>query len=110
MIHLVVGVLAAVPVALIAATLVLSPLQNAECSRIERLGEDLKDSLESYRQAHGSYPSSLQAVASPSLPQNGMVYKQMGSGYDVSFRGRWYDFTLSVSNNGARCDSRLKAR
>ena len=110
MIHLVVGVLAAIPVALIAETLVLSPLQNAECVRVERLGENLKESLETYRQAHGSYPDLIQAVASPSWPQNAMVYNHVGSGYEVSFQGRWYCFTLSVSNNGARCHSRLKAR
>ena len=110
MIHLVVGVLAFVPVAWIAATLVLSPLQNAECSRIGKLGEDLKHSLETYRQAHGAYPDSLKDLASPSLPQNGTVYKHMGSGYEFSFQGRWYDYRLSVSNNGAHCNSELKAR
>jgi type II secretory pathway pseudopilin PulG len=110
MIHLVVGVLAAILVALIAGTLVLSPLQNAERARIERLRENLKESLETYRQANGSYPDSLQAVASPSWPQKGVVYNHIGSGYEVSFEGRWYSFALSVSNSGARCDSRLKAR
>ena len=110
MINVVVGILAVVPIAWIAATLVLSPLQNAECSRIGKLGEDLKDSLEIYRQAHGSYPDSLQALASPSLPQIGTVYKHMGSGYEFSFQGRWYDYRLSVSNNGAHCDSEIKAR
>jgi hypothetical protein len=98
------------PVVWIAATLVSSSLQDAECSRIGRWGTDLKDSLETYRQAHGSYPDSLQALSSPNLTQIGTVYTRMDSGYEFAFQGRWYDYRLSVSNHGVHCHSTLKAR
>jgi type II secretory pathway pseudopilin PulG len=110
MVKFVAGVLAAVLVAMIAAPFVLSSFRNEEWSRIERLGQDVKASLESYRHTHGAYPDSLQALASLSLPQNGAIYKRVGSGYEFSFEGRWYDYRLSVSNNGDGWDSSLKAR
>jgi hypothetical protein len=94
MVHFVIGVLAVVLIALVAAMMVLSPLQNSECARIERLGEALRDKLETYRQVHGAYPDSLQAVDFPNRPLKRMSYTHRGSGYEISVQGRWYDYTF----------------
>ena len=104
-IHLIFGILAAVPLALIAASLVLTPLQNAESRRIESLGSELQQSLEAFRQEQGYYPDSLQAVIARRSPQ----YKRTDSGYELSYSGWWCHYTLFVSNNGASV-SKLIAR
>jgi hypothetical protein len=118
-IHFLFGVLASVPLVMIAAALVLSPFQNAESSRIEGLQTELQQSLEAYRQARGHYPDSLlQALTMTNCPRElraqsdmrKMTYKHTEAGYDVSYNGRWYHSTLSVSNNGASIVSKTTAK
>ena len=117
-IHVIFGILAIVPLVLIAASLVLTPLQNAESSRVESLGSELQQSLEAYHQGQGHYPDSLlQAVTAGRSPQTPeaqpdlreVTYKRTNSGYELSYKGRWCHYTLSVSNNGASV-SKLIAR
>ena len=107
-IHLLFGILAVIPLAYIAAALVLPPFQHAESSRIEGLEARLERTLEAYRQARGHYPDSLQqALAVANSPHEvrvesdvrKMVYSHTDSGYELSYTGRWYSFTLSVSND-----------
>lgn len=113
-IHVAAGVLAFVLAALmgsgIVLALVLSPLQNAECSRIETSASDLKHQLETYRRAHGSYPDSLPGVALADSFRNRVVYQHTASSYEVSVKGRWHEYMLSVSNNGACSSSTLQPR
>ena len=117
-IHLVFGVLALVPLLLIAAALVLPTFQNAESSRIEGLQEGLQRKLEAYRYARGHYPDSLERLTFTNSPQEipaqpdlrKMTYRHSESSYELSYRGRWYHYTLSVSNNGTSSVSKMTAR
>jgi len=118
-IRLLFGVLALVLLASIAAALLLPPFQNAEFLRIEALQTKLQQRLEAYRQAEGHYPDSLlQALTVTNLPRGlraqsdirKMRYNRTESGYEVSYKGRWYHYTLSVSNNGASIVSKTTAR
>ena len=104
-IHLIFGILATVPLVLIVASLVLTPLQNAESSRIESLGSNMQQGLEEFRQEFGHYPDSFRAGTAGRSPQ----YKRTDSGYELSYRGWWCHYTLSVSNNGTSV-SKLIAR
>ncbi len=96
-VHVMFGGLAALPLALIAASLVLTPLQNAESRRIESLGSESQQKLEAFRKEHGHYPDSLPAVTAGRSPQ----YRRTDSGYELSYKGWWCHYALSVSNNGA---------
>jgi hypothetical protein len=78
---------------LIAAALVLTPVQKVASLRIEGLGGRMQQSLEAYRQADGRYPDSLvQAISEASSPQGlgaqpdlrKMTYKRGDSGYELS--------------------------
>lgn len=117
-VHMVFGALAAVPLLWLAAALVLPPFRDAEMSRIEGLQACLERKLEAYRGTAGHYPDSLQALAFTNSPQEfraqsdakRMTYSRMDSGYQLSYEGFWYNYTLSVSNNGADVFQRTKAR
>jgi type II secretory pathway pseudopilin PulG len=112
------GVFATLLLLLIAAGWLLPPFQNAENSRIEGLQNYLERALDEYRNAKGSYPDSLQALAFTYSPQEvraqsdmkKMSYIRKDSGYQLSFKGFWYDYTLSVSNNGSYVFQSAKAR
>ncbi len=117
-VHMLFGVLAAFPLLLIAAGLILPPFRNAESSRIEGLQMHLERTLGEYRSAKGSYPDSLQGLAFTNSSQEAqaqsdlkrMTYIRKDSGYQLSYKGFWCDYMLSVSNNGASVFQSMKAR
>lgn len=117
-IHFIFGILALVALIWIAVTLLSTPLKNAEIRRSEALKSSLQTQLEGYRSAQGQYPRSLTELkftnALEEIPERhdlqNCAYRPADSGYELSHTGRWYQWTLLVSNYGASIEWTLSAR
>ena len=117
-IHFVFGVLALILLLWIATAIVLPPFQEAERSRIEEMRQELQQKLGAYHEAKGHYPDSTDSLpftnsrqgtrSQPKLRE--VKYRRADAGYELSYAGRWYNYTLSVSSNGASSIERMTAR
>ena len=112
-IHLLFGLLAVIPVAYLASALILPPFQSAESLRIESLAAQVGRSVETYHQARGHYPDTIEQALTlagtprglPAEPEiRKMGYSHTDCGFEFSYTGRWYRYTLKVTNdsNGNR--------
>lgn len=108
-VHTLAGILATIPVLLIVAAVVLLPFQKTESAYIGELQTCVERKVEAYRRATGSYPGSLQALSFTNTPQEiaarpylkKMAYSREERSYELSYKGLWYHYALSVSNHGA---------
>lgn len=117
-VHFVFGVLVFVLLVFLAGALLFIPFQNAEISRGEGLERCLQRELAKYHNATGHYPSTLTALTFADSNDANLLrprlrkvsYRATVSGYFLSFKGWWYCFTLSISDNGVREASTMTAR